>query len=151
MKNVIIALVLGVLMGACTVTEDIEFLKLDNVQFGGIKDGKLTLTSDALFMNPNDYSVKIKSIDCDVFIDDNKVSELHQILATKMPSNSEFSLPIEIDIPAVELQKNLEGIFTGLFTQKKAILKMEGVLKVDIAGVTIPVSFNYEEEKGLNL
>lgn len=151
MKNIIISLILGVLMSACTVTEDVEFTKLENVKLGGIKDGMITLTSDALFNNPNDYSVTIKSIDCDVFIDENKVSELHQNLATKMPSNANFTLPIEIDIPAKELKKNLKGIITGLFTQKKAILKMEGVLKVDIAGVTIPVSFDYEEEKGLNL
>lgn len=151
MKKLIIALVLGVLMIGCTVTEDIEFNKLENVRFGGVKDGMVSLKSDALFNNPNDYSVTIKSIDCDVYIDDNKVSELHQKLAKKIPSNSDFTLPIEIDIPAKELKKNLKGIITGLFKQQKAIIKMDGVLKVDVAGVIIPVSFDYEEEKGLNL
>ena len=126
------------------------FNKLQNIQLSGIKNGIVTLTSDASFTNPNDYSVTIKSIECDLYIDGNKVSELHQNMATKMPSKAEFTLPIEVEIPAEELKKNLANILLGVLKQKKTLIKLEGVLKVDLAGITLPVPFTHEEEKGLN-
>ncbi len=150
-RNTIYTLTVLFLLSACTVTEDIEFKSLSNLQLSGIQNGTVTVTADAEFNNPNDYSVMMKSINCDVYIDDNKVSNVHKELATKMPSKGVFTLPLDIDIPAKELKKNLGNIITGILTQKKTLIKLKGVLKVKVAGVTVPISFEHEEEKGLKL
>ncbi len=151
MKNLLILSSLFFL-SACTVTENVEFKKIENVQFkGATLQGDITLTANAILNNPNDFGVEIKRIQSKVFIDDKEVSNLRQEVSTQMPANSDFSLPLEIDIPAKKVFGDVGGLIGGLLKNKTVLLKMESVVTLDILGKEVDIPYTHEEEKGLKL
>ncbi|MCP3930222.1 MAG: hypothetical protein GY705_14105 [Bacteroidetes bacterium] len=151
MKNLLILFIL-LSLSACTVTENVEFKKIENVQFkGATLQGDITLTANAILNNPNDFGVEIKRIQSKVFIDDKEVSNLRQEVSTQMTANSDFSLPLEIDIPAKKVFGDVGGLIGGLLKNKTVLLKMESVVTLDILGKEVDIPYTHEEEKGLKL
>lgn len=153
MKNVFIGLLLSFFVTSCTVTEDVTFNKVESINLVGISEGSLNLVAQVSFNNPNDYSVTIKSIDCDVYVDEKKVSELHQKVSKVMPSKNDFSLPIDVEIPTETFKNDIKSILSGFIKRQKTVIKLEGELEGelegDLIGISFSVPFVFEEEKSL--
>jgi len=61
LKRTILILLFFSLVFNCTVTEEPEFLGLDNIKVVDSNIKNITLSADAMFMNPNDVGGTLKT------------------------------------------------------------------------------------------
>ena len=103
-----------------------------------------TLKANAIFFNPNKVRGKLKEINVQIFVNGKKTGHVDQKLHTVIPSQGEFTVPIEVNLAMKELGF-MDTIF-GLLGGKKFDVKYEGFLKLSYHGVPIKVPVDYKDE-----
>ena len=114
------------------------------------REKNVTLTADAVFNNPNSVSLTVKGIRAKAYIDGEEVSTIREQLESEMPANSDFTLPVSIEIPTKKILGNLGSLIKEVTSNKKAVVKLEGAINVAVLGQEIAVPFEYEELYDMN-
>jgi hypothetical protein len=102
------------------------------------------LKANAIFFNPNQMQGKLKRIDVEIFVDGKKAATVHQKLKTRIPSNAEFAVPLEVNLALKELgfMDTLLGVLGG----KRFEIRYVGSLKLSYKGVPFTVPVKYTDE-----
>lgn len=122
--------------------------KVANITINNLSLNTVVLSTEILYHNPNPVSGKMDSLRLDIYANDVYISNASQSLSTTIPSNGDFTVPVDISIPLSDIIKKESGILGGIInvlTMKKVKLKYEGVAKMNIAKVSFSVPFEYEE------
>lgn len=124
------------------VYRDVKNFRLNNL---GLAKSRVSM--DLLFFNPNNFGVKLKKVDCDLYLDSNHVGKV--VLDTLMfiPRSSEFSLPASFDIDMKNLFKNS----LNLIFNREVLVGARGTTRVGKGILYVTVPFNYEGKQKLNL
>ncbi len=135
---------------SCKSLKQPEFRNIENLQLGSLKGGKLTLTADAIFFNPNKVSATLKSTDLDVFIKEMTVGKILQSNEVEVPANSEVRVPLSADVTVGELLGNLGGVLGALLKQELDV-HIKGNATIKALGVPVTVPVDHIETVQLNL
>jgi LEA14-like dessication related protein len=83
-------------LSSCWSYEEVELKSVDNVRLVGLSPTTLSLEISATIDNPNDYNIKIKDPDIDVYIEGNKVGKLKidEALVLKKATSEQYTVPI---------------------------------------------------------
>ncbi|MEM7103166.1 MAG: LEA type 2 family protein [Bacteroidota bacterium] len=139
----------------CNGPQNPTFKGMQNVKFKSASFGEgfnVRLSGDAILENPNSFGITVTGLDLDVFAEDKKMSRVEQDVSASIGANSDFSLPIILDIPLKELAGHLEKPKNfNLLKKKEVKIKLEGYIIVSAAGVNIRVPMTYEEPYELSL
>lgn len=103
-----------------------------------------TLKANAVFFNPNKVRGRLKHINVQIFVNGKKTAHVDQKLHTVIPSQGEFTVPIEVKLAMKEL--GFMDTMMGLLGGKKFDVKYEGFLKLSYHGVPIKVPVDYKDE-----
>ena len=147
MKKLIILSTLMVTFLSCSVKEKPVFLRVENVQVLETTAQTITVTANALFINPNDIGGELKTDAIKVFVNDNEMASV-STESFEVPAKKEFSIPLKAHIPTDSLlsDKNLSGLLGSLFS--KAIkVQYKGDIKYKVFGF----SHTYAVDKTENL
>ena len=138
------ALVLFVLaLQACQrPSEDIELKRISDVVVDATTEPMLR--ANALFYNPNRMHGRLKKIKVDIYIDGKKAAHVDQDLKTKIPSQSEFTVPLEVKLALKEL--SVTQTVLGMLGGKKFEVRYEGILRLSYRGLPIKVPVDYKDE-----
>lgn len=133
-------------LSSCDEVKEPEFQKIENVKFKSVNlKGDLELTAEAVFYNPNPVGVKITKVDIEVDIEGKDAAHLIQNLSSEMKGNSDFSLPLTIQIPIEKVVRNIKDTVTSIFKKKKYKVEMDGMIEVQVLGQKIEVPIEYSE------
>lgn len=124
------------------IYRDIRNFKLNNLGFT-----KSKVSMDLLFFNPNSFNVKLKKVDCDLYLDSNYVGKVVLDTLMLIPRSSEFSLPASFDIDMKNLFKNS----MNLLFNKEVLIGARGTSRVGKGIFFVTIPFNYEGKQKLNL
>ena len=140
--NIIIKVIfITLLLSGCKVYQPVNISNVDNVDFKGIVNNKISLELKVPIENPNWYKIKIKSMDLDVTVNGKYLG--------KMKNNEEIIIPAKSDtvqiFPVDIYVKNLLGSMSTLYKMRKAKsveMKIEGTMKVKafLSAKTIEIS-----------
>lgn len=115
-----------------------------------IKDVVVDATSDpmlkanAIFYNPNKVRGRLKKISVDIYVNGKKTASVDQKLKTLIPSQSEFTVPIEVKLAMKEL--GFMDTVLGMIGGKKFEVRYEGHVQLSYRGFPIKVPVNYKDE-----
>lgn len=141
--SVYLALLLAVLTSGCSrPKEDIVLRQIKDVVVDATSEPMLK--ANAIFYNPNSMRGRLKRINVDIFVDGKKAASVNQELKTVIPSNDEFSVPIEVKLAMKEL--GFMDTVLGMIGGKKFEVRYEGSLKLSYHGVPINVPVKYKDE-----
>ncbi|WP_299224334.1 LEA type 2 family protein [uncultured Psychroserpens sp.] len=134
MKKLIILSTVLVTFLSCSVNKKPEFLRVENIKVLESTSEYITLTADALFMNPNDIGGELKTDEIKVLVNGNHVASV----ATenfKVPAKKEFSIPLKTNIPTDSIlsNNNLSGLLGSLLS-KKIKVQYKGDIKYKVLG-----------------
>jgi len=103
-----------------------------------------TLKANAIFFNPNKVRGRLKKIKVDIFVNGKKAASVDQDLKTIIPSQAEFTVPLQVQLALKELgfMDTLLGVLGG----KKFDVRYEGHLRLSYRGVPIRVPVDYKDE-----
>lgn len=141
----------ALLFSACDSVDYPEFKEMKNVKFKSVSFNNgpsVTLKADAVFFNPNPIGANVTEVNLDVYIDDKKVTNIKQDVSAVMGSNSDFTLPLDFNVPLKEVFKDAKPAIGNIFKKRKIDYRMDGTLKVGVGSVevAVPVEYAGEEE-----
>jgi len=134
MKKLLILSTLIVTFISCSVKQKPVFLRVENIKVSESTSKTITLTANALFMNPNDIGGKLKTDEIIVFVNGNEMASV-STEAFDVPAKKEFSIPLKANVPTDSLfsDKNLSGLLGSLFS-KKIEVQYKGDIKYKVLG-----------------
>ncbi|MGK0389633.1 MAG: LEA14-like dessication related protein [Maribacter sp.] len=155
MKKFIFPLLLfATFLISCSSPQNPEFKTMENVKFKSASISKtlnFTLTADAIFYNPNAGGINISALDLDIMINKKKVSKIRQNVSAKIGSNSDFTLPIEFDVPLAEVFKDLNLSIGTIFKKQEIDYHIKGTATVNVVGIDIDIPVDHEGKEELKL
>ncbi|WP_228122779.1 LEA type 2 family protein [Oceanihabitans sp. IOP_32] len=144
--SIILSTILFV-FSSCSVKQKPVFLNVENIKVVESTPKHLTLTANALFLNPNDIGGQLKTEEIKVFVNDNEMGTVSS-KSFNVPAKQEFSIPLNIVIPTDSIfsHKNLGGLLGSLFSQQLKV-QYKGILKYKVLGF----SHRYQIDKTDNI
>ncbi len=146
---------IALILASCGGPATPEFKNMKDVKFKSFSlnggSPSIVLKANAIFNNPNPFGADVSEVDLDVYINGVKVTHINQDLSAKMPASSDFTLPLSFDVPLQEVAKDFKPTMGDIFKKKKVEYKLEGTLKVGLAGANIKVPVEYEDVEELSL
>ena len=137
MKNILYLLVISVFLLNCSVKKKPIFIKVDEIQFLSLRSDTIRLQANAFFKNENDIGGKLSTDEIKVIINGAEVAQVSSD-EFKVPANKEFSIPLNVVIPANKVfENNKGGILGGIISSllnKKVDVQFKGVIKYKVLG-----------------
>ena len=122
--------IVWIMATGCGPKEDIEFKYVKDV----IVDANTEpmLRGNAVLYNPNRQRMKLRKINVDVYVNDKKTARVDQEPSLLIPSQSEFTVPLEVKLN----MKELGG--------KKMKIRYKGTISITYKGIPVRVPVDYE-------
>lgn len=127
-----------------------EFRKLENLEISSIKNGNLILNADAVFYNPNPAKVKVQKIDLNIFVNDQEVGSLAQVLDVIIPAKSEFRIPVKLNASTKKLSGGWLGSAISILGNGSFDLNIKGTATINVLKIPIEIPINHFEKLELN-
>lgn len=148
----LLALALLASFWGCDQVKEPEFKEIKNLKFNSVNlKGVIRLTGDAIFENPNPVGIDITGLDLKVDIEGNESAAITQSVTAQMKANSDFSLPLNIDIPAEKVVRNLKNTLGSLLGDRKYEVRIAGTIEVSLLGQKVKVPMDYQEKAAIPL
>jgi LEA14-like dessication related protein len=142
-----IYLVLTILLLSCSSPKELEYREIRNFKVDKLGLKTSTLKTDLVFFNPNSFGLQLKKFDLDVFIDNNYLGHTTHDQLVSIPKNSEFAIPVKMDVEMKNLVKN--G-FNALVS-KEVTLKVVGTIRAGNGTISKNFPVNYEMKQNFSL
>lgn len=140
-------LLLMFFVAACSSPKDFEFKGLQEIKIDKISMGKNKIQAKIKYYNPNNFSMVLKQIDCDILMNNQPFTKVHLDTNYVIPANAQFMVPAQMEFEMSVLVKNSMDI---LFNKPiKLNIKGNATLSKGIFTRTIPIAF--ETTQKLNL
>jgi len=140
-KYLIGILITSFLLSSCGAYKSVYIGNVEGVNFRGMVDNKVSLELKIPVTNPNNYNLKIKSMDLDVSINGNYLGKMKNANEVVIPKKSDEIQNLLVDI---HMKNALAGVATFYRLRKESKFEMEitGTIKVKalLKGKTIQVS-----------
>ncbi len=135
----------------CTVTEEPEFIGLENIKVVNSNIQSITLSADALFMNPNDVGGTLKTDDLKVFINDTEVAKVVSD-EFNVPSKKNFTIPLIVAVATDSIidKKSLGGLLGSLISQRLKV-QYKGDIKYKVFGYSSTYTIDETQELKIKL
>jgi LEA14-like dessication related protein len=136
-----------VVLCSCATPKSFEIKGVKNVKVekAGFKDNIFNAELDCY--NPNKFGVVLKKIDCDVFVNDQKLTHYFLDTQIEIPSQGNFTLPARLEIAF----KSILGYGVDIMFNKPFKIAVVGKATVTKGIFTKNVAINYTTTKTLNL
>jgi LEA14-like dessication related protein len=122
--------------------QDIELRRITDVVVDANTDP--VLRANALFYNPNKAHGRLKKIKMEIFLNGKRVGDVDQDLKTKIPSQAEFTVPIQVKLAMKEL--GFMDTVLGMIGGKKFEVHYRGFLKLSYHGLPVKIPVDYKDE-----
>jgi LEA14-like dessication related protein len=132
----------GLLFQCQKPDEDIVLRRIKDVVVDATTDPMLK--ANAVFYNPNKVRGRIKKVKVDIYVNGKKAGSVDQNFKLVVPSQAEFTVPIEVKLAMKEL--GFMDTVLGLIGGKKYEVRYEGFLKLSYHGIPIKVPVDYKDE-----
>ncbi len=132
---------------ACSSPKDFEFKGLQEIKIDKISMGKNKIQAKIKYYNPNNFSMVLKQIDCDILMNNQAFTKVHLDTNFVIPANAQFMVPAQMEFEMSVLVKNSMDI---LFNKPiKLNIKGNATLSKGFFTKTVPIAF--ETTQKLNL
>jgi len=147
-------ILIGTLILSCQTIEESILYSFTPIAIDKINTTKIILSGKTKYYNSNPLGAKLDEIYLNVFANDVSVSTVTQDLDIDIKANSNFGVPIEINIPVksiLDKRNVLPGGLVNAITQRKIKLKHSGIATVNFAKLELSLPIEKEEEVNISL
>lgn len=132
---------------SCSSPKDFEFKGLQDIKIEKISMGKNKINAKIKYYNPNNFSLVLKQINCDILMNNQPFTKIHLDTNFVIPANANFMVPAQMEFEMSSLVKNsMDLIFNKPI---KLNIKGNATLSKGIFTKTVPIA--YESNQKLNL
>lgn len=135
-KSFLILIVAPLILTGCFSYKDLNFDGVENFKMGKIEEGSIDFGFDVKLENPNNYNIKIKPTDLQVFLGDNELGMARLDKKLVIKKNSKASYPVVINAKLLQAAGAGFSSVMELATKKSANVRIVGPVKGSVYGVT---------------
>lgn len=135
---------------SCTGPQEPIFTGMENLKVDMISTGRITITGDAVYHNPNAIGGTLTATSINVTVNEVEAATIDQNVEIPVPAQSEFRVPLTFNTTPREIFKRdagglLGGVVNAL-VDKKVKVHYDGQVTVKLAGIAYTAPIEYEEE-----
>lgn len=146
-KYLLSVLCISFFVFSCSSPKDFEFKGLQDIKIEKISMGKNKINAKIKYYNPNNFSLVLKQINCDILMNNQPFTKIHLDTNFVIPANANFMVPAQMEFEMSSLVKNsMDLIFNKPI---KLNIKGNATLSKGIFTKTVPIA--YESNQKLNL
>jgi LEA14-like dessication related protein len=140
-------LVAIVCLFSCSAPKALEYRGCKNLVIEKPTFDSATARLEVMYYNPNNFGMKLKRADLDLYADSNFVGHISQEYQLKIHKKSEFSVPLQIN---VDVQHLLRNTLSALFTHEIHV-RATGTITLKKSFIRYKVPVNYQSIQRLNI
>lgn len=145
--TLLITLLLTLLLFSCSTPKELEYREFKNFTVEKLGFSASSIRMDLVYFNPNNFGLQLKSLELDVFLDNNYVGHTVQEAFVSIPRREEFAIPVKVDVDMKNLLKNS----FASFLKSEVIVKVIGTIKVGKSNIFKSFPVNYESKQSFTL
>ncbi|MET6996211.1 LEA type 2 family protein [Chitinophaga defluvii] len=148
MRNIrllVLVLITWGTMSACEKMKDLEFVNVAGFSFDEMGFSKSIVRMTLAYYNPNNFNLKLKDANFDLFFDDTQVGHSIQDTLIYIPAKDTFYFPVKLE---VNMENVLKNAWSAL-ANKEVTIKATGNCKVGKGGVFLPFPIKCETKQAL--
>lgn len=134
------------LLNGCVQPESPELRSIGKVEVRMVSLSTVRLKSEAILYNPNKSSMVLKESVIDIEMDGEKIASVNKQYDLKINRESEFTVPLEVDIQLSDLNLDALGAAFGILSNKGKEIHFVGKIKVRTYGVPFTIPVDYTEK-----
>lgn len=142
----ILILLLWGSISSCGKMKDLEFLRVASFNFDNLGFSKSTVKMELAYYNPNNFSLRLKDAEFDIFLDDTKVGHSLQDTLIEIPARDTFYFPVKLEVDMGHVFQNI----LGALTNKEVTIKASGNCKVGKKGIFLPFPIKCETKRKID-
>ena len=137
--------VLILITSACMQPKQLVYQNVQNFKLkqAGLQQTEVSL--DIRLFNPNNYGMKLKDADVDVFVNGNRLGKMQVNEFFAVPGLDTFSMPVMLNVDL----KNAVPNALQLLLNPEVNIKLAGTVKAGRHGVYVRVPVNYEGKQDI--
>lgn len=143
MNKLLLIFGIFIIITSCKEFKDVEFVEVRKVEFTEIRNGDIIATAHAIFNNPNKKGGNVKKVEISVFVKDKMSGKVLREESFKVDPNTQFEIPLDLEISFEEMAKNLLGSLFSKEKEKSIALHFKGNIWVSLYGITRKVPVDY--------
>lgn len=142
----VIVICLFVMM-SCAPPRALEYRTYHNLELRNLGFDHSTLYLELEYYNPNNFGMRLKKTDLDVYIDGTFLGHSASDTVIQIPRKSTFLLPIDFDVNMKNAFKNAWNSIRG----KEMVIKLSGKVLVGKGKLNISFPVEYETKQTFSL
>jgi LEA14-like dessication related protein len=146
MKQITYLLLVAILfISACRQPKELVYQNVENFSIKQVGTQKTSISLDMRLYNPNNYKLKIKHADVDVFLAGNRLGRMNVQEKFLIPRQDTFLIPVTLDI---DLKNALPNALQLLFNSEVDV-KLAGTIRAGRHCVFVTIPVNYEGKQDI--
>lgn len=97
---------LMLLLTACSTPKSLEFKGLQSLEVKKMSLGKNVFVANFQYANPNRFTLLLQNLDCDILVNDQKLTHYHLDSSFVIPANQAFVMPAQLSIQLTDILKH---------------------------------------------
>lgn len=142
--GILIMTIWGV-VSSCEKAKDLEFVRVAGITFDNLGFSKSVVRLTLAYYNPNNFNLKLKDANFDLFFDDTQVGHSVQDTMIAIPAKDTFYFPVKLEVNMENVVKNAWGALMN----KEVTIRATGNCKVGKGGVYLPFPIKCETKQPL--
>lgn len=131
----------------CSRPTGFDYKGMTNFTLTPLASGKASVKMDLEYFNPNPYGLKLKNVNCEIFVDSALVGTYTLDTLMQIGARSSFTVPAHLQVDLQQLYKNgLNFLFNN-----SVLIGAKGTTKVGKGGFYVTIPFSYEGKEQLRL
>jgi LEA14-like dessication related protein len=139
MRLILLLFLFVTLITACNKPLSFEYRGMQNLKIDSIGLVSSKISLELVYFNPNNFSVDLRNVNCDVYINHNYLGKYILDTTMHIAKRSEFFIPSSMNVDMKNIFKNV----LGTFLSSQVLVELKGSTRVGKSGVFITVPFNY--------
>ncbi len=135
------------MLAGCSSPKELVYKDVTNLEMGKLGFGASTLKFDVVYYNPNNFGLKLKKTELDIYINNTFLGHTVQDQQIAIPKKADFAIPITVAVDMKNIYKNL---FSALFNSE-VMVKAVGKVTVGKAGIFKSFPVNYEGKQKISM
>lgn len=140
-KASVFSILLSILLTSCSNLKEPVFEEVETFKVGKVTFDEAALSANLRFNNPNSFGLKLKKIDCDLYVDSSFLGHFSNSEEIKIPASGSFILPVIGQAKTFTLLEQSGKALSG----KESFIRVKGTARVGRAGIFRSIPLDYSD------
>jgi LEA14-like dessication related protein len=145
--KIIFAICCVVVSISCNQPQAPQYAGITNFKVSTLGLGESVVSADLKYFNPNNYSMKLKYGELNVYVNSRYIGKTLLDTLTAIPANDSFLIPVSMKVDMKQIYSNALDILLS----READIKLDGFAKLGKAGLYFNVPINYEGKQKIEI